>query len=410
MAVLAPSPEHSDRAIMQRAVLRLRARLPELADQLVTEILSGEGHGRPAELSLDLREMCHEGLSRGLDAVLGMGGPRADLRWAEEIGRRRAEQGLPLDRLLRSYRLAGSVYWENIVATVSENEPDHVPVLLRHATRTWHTIDQQSTTAAEAYHRAEYQLLRRSEERVSALLDALLDGRGSDGGLASTAASMLELPLHGRYAVVVLRLSRRDALDQRLPGGSSDGMRILWRMRADMQVGVVGLGSATLDDLVGALRPGLHGHLGVSTVVDALADLGRARWLAELALRTCTAPGPEIARLDQRLPGALMVSQPELARHLSQEVLGGLVAMDAALSDLLFATLTTWIECDGSAVRAAERLYCHRNTVLNRLRRLEKATGRSLTRPLDLAELVLASNAFRIYGRDPTPDGVTDLL
>ncbi|RZM96173.1 helix-turn-helix domain-containing protein, partial [Streptomyces alfalfae] len=50
------------------------------------------------------------------------------------------------------------------------------------------------------------------------------------------------------------------------------------------------------------------------------------------------------------------------------------------------------------AGRAAARLYCHRNTVFNRLRRLEQLTSRSLTRPRDLVEVALALEAHRLSG------------
>ncbi|NEE43896.1 PucR family transcriptional regulator, partial [Streptomyces sp. SID8455] len=40
--------------------------------------------------------------------------------------------------------------------------------------------------------------------------------------------------------------------------------------------------------------------------------------------------------------------------------------------------------------------YCHRNTVLNRLRRFEQLTGRCLTRPRDAVEVSLALAARRL--------------
>ncbi|GAB2984840.1 hypothetical protein GCM10023080_058130 [Streptomyces pseudoechinosporeus] len=61
--------------------------------------------------------------------------------------------------------------------------------------------------------------------------------------------------------------------------------------------------------------------------------------------------------------------------------------------------LAVWLECDGSAQRASERLYCHRNTVLNRLRRYEQLTGRSLARPTDLVDVSLALSARRLLRR-----------
>lgn len=410
---------------MRKAVQRLSGRLPDLADRLVAEILRGEEWDRPAGLRDDLWQMCHIGLGHGMEAILDPGGGRTDLEWAERLGRRRAEQGQPLDRLLRSYRLAGKIFWEAVVETVGQEEPAHVPTLIRHATRTWSAIDEQSSTAAAAYHRTEYDLLRRSEERTRAVVDALLEGQGVDGGLLATAGEVLGLPEQGRYAVVVLGQAdppgspgSPGSPDPSGPSGPSGrpggadrpgaagpveagGMRFIWRMRADTQVALVALGTAGLDELIETLRPQARAHAGVSPVVCTLAELGTARWLAELALRTCWSAEPEIALLDRRLPGALVVSQPRLAGRLGRTVLGPLYELDPAYRDVLLATLTTWLQCDGSASRAAARLYCHHNTVLNRLRRIERLTGRLLSRPNDLAEVVLALSAVRLL--EPAP-------
>jgi hypothetical protein len=410
---------------MRKAVRRLSDRLPDLADRLVAEILRGEEWERPPGLRDDLWQVCHIGLGHGLESILEPDRGRTDLEWAERLGRRRAEQGQPLDQLLRSYRLAGMVFWEAVVEAVSQDAPDQVPMLVRHATRTWYTIDEQSSAAAAAYHRTEYDLLRRSEERIQAVVDALLEGHGSDGALIATAGEVLGLPEQGRYAVVAVGQAEMP----NRPGGAphsagtgagagraevgreggqdggpvaSGGMRFIWRMRADAQVALVALGNASLDELIETLRPHLRAHAGVSPVVCTLAELGTARWLAELAQRTCWRSKPEIAVLDRRLPGALVVSQPRLAGRLGRTVLGPLYEIDPAYRDVLLSTLTTWLECDGSASRAAAKLYCHHNTVLNRLRRIEQLTSRLLARPADLTEIVLALSAVRLLD-PPSP-------
>ena len=58
--------------------------------------------------------------------------------------------------------------------------------------------------------------------------------------------------------------------------------------------------------------------------------------------------------------------------------------------DLLISTLLAWLDADGSANAAGAALFCHPNTVRYRLRRIEEATGRSLSAPMQLAELVTA--------------------
>lgn len=248
-------PMDADRTIMRKAVLRLSDRLPDLADRLTAEILSGDRGDRDDAFRHDVWEMCHTGLGHGFKTILEPSRGRADLDWARRLGQRRAHQGQPLDQLLRSYRLAGRVFWEAVVEVVGQNDPENVPALIRQATRTWDTIDQQSGAAAAAYHRTELALARRSEERVQAIVDALLDGQGADGGLLATATSVLGLPATGRYAVVMLgaECGFGDGVDRR--PADTGGMRFIWRLRTDAQVALVALGAAELDDLVAAVRP-----------------------------------------------------------------------------------------------------------------------------------------------------------
>jgi DNA-binding PucR family transcriptional regulator len=63
--------------------------------------------------------------------------------------------------------------------------------------------------------------------------------------------------------------------------------------------------------------------------------------------------------------------------------------------EMLFDTFRVWQDNDASARGAAEVLHCHPNTVRHRLRRIEQQTGRSLSRPRDVAELCLAFEVHR---------------
>ncbi|MEU0136916.1 helix-turn-helix domain-containing protein [Streptomyces sp. NPDC006296] len=238
---------------------------------------------------------------------------------------------------------------------------------------------------------------RRGGERSRALLDALLEGR-PEPGLAARAAEGLELPERGRYAVVVLRAGGGGPAVGALEAA---GLRFVRRRRTDRECVVVALGDRDPPALVALLARCGAGPGGVGPVADGLAGLGTARRLAELALLTRPPGTTEIVRLEERLPTALVVSQPELSARLVADVLGPLLALPPAERALLVRTLETWLECGGSAGRAAGRLYCHRNTVLNRLRRLERLTARSLSRPRELTETVLALDAFRLTAPHP---------
>ncbi|MFC7303259.1 PucR family transcriptional regulator [Streptomyces monticola] len=375
----------------------LLERLPELVDEYLRRLAAHSAtYGRVIPYDQHWQE-AEEAIRIGIEAIRSpRAAPRRDLLHAELLGRRRAQQGLPLDLLVHAYRQAGQLVWETLMETATAKEPERLAVLMQSATMVWSAVDEEADTVAEAYRATELELRRRTDERLQALLDALLDGR-REPELTSRAAAGLDLPEHGRYAVVVLRVERRDGREpfHRLIQGA--GVRFVWRMRTDYEVGVAALAEDTgLDALAELLDGRCPGPGGISPVVTGLGRLGQARRLAELALRTCPPDATGIVRLDRRMPTALVVSQPELARLLVSDVFDPLLELDPADRAVLLETLEAWLACEGSAGRAAGRLYCHRNTVFNRLRRLEQLTSRSLSRPRDLTEMTLALDAHRL--------------
>ncbi|MEU1366858.1 helix-turn-helix domain-containing protein [Streptomyces sp. NPDC005803] len=242
---------------------------------------------------------------------------------------------------------------------------------------------------------------QRGDERGWALLDALLDDE-SGPGLAALAGTVLGLPEQGRYAVAVVPAGRGGTGSR---PADAHGMRFLWRPRPDREIAVVALGDAEPAAVAALVAGGRPGPGGVSPVVDGLAALGAARRLAEAALLTCGTDGADeegVICLEGRVPAALVAGQPALAAYLAVDVFGPLLARDPADRALLVSTLDAWLDCGGSAGRTAVRLCCHRNTVLNRLRRLEELTSRSLSRPRELVEVVLALEAVRLR---PVPSG-----
>ncbi len=89
------------------------------------------------------------------------------------------------------------------------------------------------------------------------------------------------------------------------------------------------------------------------------------------------------------------VSAPEVMVKLIGNALGGFADLPDDERELLFETFRVWQDNDASVRGAAEVLICHPNTVRHRLRRIEKFTGRSLSRPKDVAELCLAFEVHR---------------
>ncbi|CAL9344692.1 hypothetical protein SUDANB145_00340 [Streptomyces sp. enrichment culture] len=384
--------------VLHRAARVLLDDLPDLTDRLVAVLQEQEPAYRAAMAGdpTGTWQEAHRSLRHSVTSLLDPRSNReAARRCSWRIGATRAEQGLPLDALLHAFRLGGSLVWQRLVEETSRTAPEDVRLLVHVASDVWNFVDEHSTLVADAYRQVEWQLNRRRENRARLLAAALLDGSSRIADLPETAQA-LDLPEHGRYVVVAVAGAHPARCDAARAAAVPDGLRVHWHAGVDADHGIVLLG----DDGLPAPAPGSTDlapgvRIGVGSPVDGLAAVGDARRLADTALSICPAGGGTV-RLAEHLPAALVVSSPELGHALAERVLGPLLRLEPADREVLLDTLTTWLSCDGSAQRAGERLYCHRNTVLNRLRRCEQLTGRSLARPSDVVEVSLALTARRL--------------
>jgi sugar diacid utilization regulator len=102
-----------------------------------------------------------------------------------------------------------------------------------------------------------------------------------------------------------------------------------------------------------------------------------------------------VAVFDGSILATAAVSAPEVMMQLTGNALDGFDHLPDAEREMLFETFRVWQDNDASVRSVAEVLICHPNTVRHRLRRIEKHTGRSLSRPKDVAELCLAFEVHR---------------
>ena len=75
------------------------------------------------------------------------------------------------------------------------------------------------------------------------------------------------------------------------------------------------------------------------------------------------------------------VSDPALLSDFMHDTLGCLIEPDRKSPWLLMETLETLLQESGNVVRAAERLGIHRNTLHQRIQRIEKLTGYPVSHP-----------------------------
>ena len=234
--------------------------------------------------------------------------------------------------------------------------------------------------------------------RRSFLIDSLLEGRVFDNCSLSEVASNLRLPKDGPFVVIAAEV--RSGGTEPLPAIESK-LRSLdvysaWRVLPDWQVGIVHVTSEQrLDKVVALLSRTAVDRVGVSARFNDLRETPRALHFAKVTLLGRPNPTSRVAVFDGTILATATLAAPEVMVKSAGTTLACFGDLADEEREILFETFRVWQDTDDSVGATAERLCCHPNTVRYRLRRIEKRTGRSLSRPRDVAELCLASEVHR---------------
>src|SRR5277367_3979162 len=256
-----------------------------------------------------------------------------------------------------------------------------------------------TATALVAGHRDEQrrQLLAEPSRRAN-LIDALLEGRGFDERSLQEVAGYLRLPINGPFVVIAAQAPAVG--DEPMPEIESK-LRSLdifsaWRLLPDVQVGIVHVNSdQKLAVIVALMSRTTTARVGVSAAYVDLRDTPQALHVARMMLRGPTDSASSVAVFDGSIVATAALSAPEVMVKTVGAALDYFDDLPDEDREMLFETFRVWQNSDASVSAVADRLYCHPNTVRHRLRRIEKGTGRSLSRPRDVAELCLAFEVHR---------------
>ncbi|MCW2659968.1 MAG: hypothetical protein JWP83_1120 [Mycobacterium sp.] len=234
--------------------------------------------------------------------------------------------------------------------------------------------------------------------RRPALIDSLLEGRVFDDCSLSEVAGHLRLPRDGPFVVIAAEV--RSGCTEPLPLIESK-LRSLdvysaWRLLPDWHVGIVHLTSERLfDKVVALLSRSAIDRVGVSARFNDLRETPQALHFAKVTLRGPRDHASPVAVFDGSILATAALAAPDVMVKSACAALDAFADLSDDERDVLFETFRAWQETDASVAVTAERLSCHPNTVRYRLRRIEKRTGRSLSRPRDVAELCLALEVRR---------------
>jgi hypothetical protein len=385
------------REAIKRVASVMALHLEGLAARSAGEIWTREPEFRSHfERPEQLHESCRVSLGAALSSLSVGHLEPARATQVRNLGRSASTQGIPLEVALRALRIDYLVLWGEMLLVARTTDARTLQSLINASEPVWAAIDGVMVEFTGGYRSNQDERNRADAAHREALVARLLDGRPVE---PDEVNEWLGITPTDRLVVVAAHRpdqATRDALERVVRYAS---MRGAWTDRGDMAFGIVALRTEQPGRLRVALQrvPSLRAGLSET---HHLAQIAEAARQANLAFESITPGAAEVATVFDHPLGVLVAGQSELATMLARSFLAGVLERPERERDLLLETLVAFDDADGSVSDVAERLFCHRNTVLNRLAKISRLTGASFTAPRDLAHVALSAQVLRSRGLD----------
>jgi len=353
---------------LQRGITRCLADLDAIAALYVSQVRTLTGYVESVIPERDIYATAFRTLQRMFRQLQGESIDDELRAHSREIGRTRVRQGVPLESLLRAVRMDFRFIWQ----ALEERLPGETEGLSDNVVAIWEVVEAHTTSVQAGYMVELGRVKAELEQEQAFLLRRLLNGSEADTQLHAQAAQALEIPAHGPYWVVVSHPDSAakfaTAVRARFPAAVC--------LRLD---GVEFAIIAAVDDVQPALA---DLQVGISQSTAALSSLG-AMW--QLAGELAELAGPRRAATVALFWSTLAARRlGAVSSAFARDALADLNRLPSDERSLLIEAVRVY-SASGSASVAASALFCHRNTVMNRLARFAQLTSLDVTIPDDAA-------------------------
>jgi hypothetical protein len=358
-----------------------------LVDRYVAEVAEFDDY-RSSVTPQDLRDTARACFEMLLRMIGGLPVTRELRETPQRLGHRRARQGVPLERMLQAVRMDFRVLWN---AFTERTPPEGLPELTLSAVRVWEAVEFHTVEAHAAYLDEIAVQAREREREKAALIGRLLSSDGRDQQLVSQAATLLQADPQDGFAVAAALPDSQQELRRAAARLGPETAHLHQHhgtllLLARLPAGGRDLPPGWLEGVPCGLAPVAHGLARVPAMVKVAE--------AVAASLDGDAEGP--VPLSEAWMPLAAARLGETGTLLAETVLGGLEPLPAHERERLLTTVTAYCE-SGSVAETTRRLYCHRNTVLNRLSRFTELTGLRATRPTEAATVLFALRCARAH-------------
>lgn len=376
----------------------LHGRLDTLAETFTARVRDIPEYAEKQVGSGDLEVTARETFRRLVDGLRGQElrqqstlGPAMEslLEFAADLGAKRARAGIPPEALISAVRLDFSIIWEGLLQIA---DAEDAALLASSVDRVWRVVDQFATRTHTSYLTERVRMAQEESSIRREFIARLFNQASPTAETVSQVAAALGVDSTARFGLVAASgdaaVSLRTAATS-LGSGQQTRSRIFvhefggntyafWPLPPYRDVARHSV-PAALTDIPCGYVPGVAGLRALpaaARTAGSLASLLRPSDSGPLSAEAAWARLAKQQMLDVGL-------------DLLADLEAGLSGCRGGERERLKETVQHYLET-GSITATAQQLFCHRNTILNRISRFQDLTGVDLAVPAQTARLVVA--------------------
>lgn len=382
-------PGHSepDQQRWQELIHALQQKLPAMQEDFAGRVVGISEYSGSAVSDSDLRSTAAASIELILRALASEDENKPLLEFATDLGGRRARQGLPAEALMSAVRLNFPIIWTTLLSISSQADAD---LLVNRTEEVWRVVDDYAAATHSSYLAARVTMAQEEADVRQEFISALFSSQGRLPEVRERFAKAFSVDAAAPFGIAAVREPASAKLRQ-LAARPNQRSRLFLHQMEDVTYAFWPAPFATRPNAVPPLPAGLeHISCGVATSFEGLVGLaaaGRiAAALSELHSENDDGPLAVEAGWTRLAHARLQSIGVDLAADLQKQ-------LSASCREDEIARLRETVLCycsTGNVNETAARLYCHRNTILNRLRRFREVTGVDVMVPGQAVQAVVA--------------------
>ncbi|MCQ9164521.1 helix-turn-helix domain-containing protein [Arthrobacter sp. STN4] len=364
----------------------LGGRIDELVERFLARVSHVPSYSTEMVDVGDVRTTATESL-RLLAESLAEGRAGGDLlHYAAALGEKRARQGIPPESLITAIRLDFSVVWTDLLEHCA---PSDAVMLAGRVEHVWRVVDEYATQTHISYLAERVRMAQEESNYRQEFIVKLFGPAGRTVDVISQAAAALEVDPEGEFGIAAAigpaaRELQKQVSTFRVKGPflyqSGNVTFMFWqpfsRPRSRVARGEPASTTPTIPCGLVQNVPGLRSLVAAAGTAAALAQISTEEDAGPLTIET---GWRRLAREKLRESGLDL--ERELGLKLAQCREGERQRMEETIRAFMRS---------GSVTKTASELFCHRNTILNRLARFKDVTGFDLMVPEHAASIAIA--------------------